>query len=45
MVNKLIDLGLLCTNDVILSELIPSINHRGEYELRELILSVPKLQL
>ena len=44
-INKLIDLGLLCTNDVILAELIPSINHRCEYELRDLILSVPRLRL
>ena len=35
----------LCTNDVILAELIPSINQRREFELKELLLSVPKLQL
>ena len=44
-VNELIDLHELCTNDVILAELIPSINHRREFDLKELLLSVPKLQL
>jgi hypothetical protein len=44
-VNKLIDLNELCVNDVILAELIPSINQRREFELKELLLSIPKLQL
>lgn len=45
MVDVLIEENKLCTNDVILAELIPSINHRREFELKELLLSVPKLQL
>ena len=45
VVDVLIEENKLCTNDVILAELIPSINHRREFELKELLLSVPKLQL
>ena len=44
-VSLLIDQGELCVNDVILAELLPSIEQRGEDELRSLLLSVPKLQL
>lgn len=44
-VNELIDMNALCINDVILAELIPSINQRREFELKELLLSIPKLQL
>ena len=35
----------ICVNDIILAELLPSINLRGEDELRELLLSIPRLQL
>ena len=45
LVEDLISLNELCVNDVILAELLPSIEQRGEDELRSLLLSVPKLQL
>jgi hypothetical protein len=38
--NELIDSNNLCTNDLILSELIPFINHKKEFELKELLESV-----
>ena len=45
MVDTLIKEDELCINDVILAELIPSINQRREFELKGLLLSIPKLQL
>ena len=45
MVDTLIKEDELCINDVILAELIPSINQRREFELKGLFLSIPKLQL
>lgn len=42
--DALIDEGELCTNDIILAELLPSINHRNENELKSLLLAVPRLQ-
>jgi predicted nucleic acid-binding protein len=38
--NELIDSNILCINDLILAELIPSINQRKEFELKELLESV-----
>ena len=38
--NELIDSNTICINDLILAELIPSINHKKEYELKELLESV-----
>ena len=43
--DKLIESDMICINDVILSELLPSINQRHEEELKELLLSFPKLQM
>ena len=43
--DKLIEIDMICINDVILSELLPSINQRHEEELKELLLSFPKLQM
>jgi len=39
----LIDLNAVCINDLILAELIPSIRHKKERELGELILSVSRV--
>ncbi len=38
--NDLIDSNNLCINNLILAELIPSINHKKEFELKELLESV-----
>lgn len=43
--DKLIESDMICINDVILSELLLSINQRHEEELKELLLSFPKLQM
>lgn len=43
--DKLIESDMICINDVIISELLPSINQRHEEELKELLLSFPKLQM
>ena len=43
--DKLIESDMICINDVILSELLPYINQRHEEELKELLLSFPKLQM
>ncbi|MBP5792677.1 MAG: PIN domain-containing protein [Spirochaetaceae bacterium] len=43
--DKLIEIDMICINDVILSELLPSINQRHEEELKELLLSFPKRQM
>lgn len=45
LLNDLIDSNNVCINNLILSELIPSIEHRGEHELKELLYSVTKLPL
>ena len=44
-VNNLIDSNNVCTNDLILSELIPSINHKKENELRELLMTITKIPI
>ncbi len=43
--NGLIDSNNICINDLILSELIPSINHKKERNLKELLLSVEKIPI
>jgi predicted nucleic acid-binding protein len=43
--NKLIDLNSICINDLILSELIPSINHKKETAIKELLLAISKMPL
>ena len=41
----LIDANTICVNDLILTELIPSIMHRNEGNLRQLLLAVTNLKL
>lgn len=41
----LIDTNRICINDLILSELIPSINHRKEKQLADLLFSIHKVEL
>ncbi len=43
--NNLIDSNNVCINDLILSELIPSISHKKETDLKELLLSVAKIPI
>ena len=43
--NELIDSNNVCINDLILSELIPSISHKKETDLKELLLSVAKIPI
>ena len=43
--NRLIDTNNICINDLILSELIPSINHRKEDGLKELLLTITKISI
>ncbi len=43
--NKLLDLNTICVNDLILAELLPSINHKKENVLKELLLTITKVQL
>ena len=44
-VNYLIDTNNLCINEIILAELIPSINQKKENDLRELLLTITKIPL
>ncbi len=43
--NKLIDLNNICVNDLILAELLPSINHKKENILKDLLLTVTEIPL
>jgi len=43
--NDLIETNNICINDLILAELIPSIIHTNEDELKELLMSVTKIRL
>ena len=43
--NKLLDLNTICVNDLILAELLPSINHKKENVLKELLLTITKVPL
>jgi len=43
--NKLLDLNNICVNDLILAELLPSINHKKENVLKELVLTITKIPL
>jgi len=43
--NELIDSNNLCINDLILSELLPSINHKKEVDLKELLLTITKIDI
>ena len=41
-INDLIDTNAICTNDIILTELLPSIIHKKEYKLAELLNCIRK---
>ena len=43
--NELIDSNNLCINDLILAELLPSINHKNENDLKELLLAIEKIDM
>jgi len=43
--NKLLDVNTVCINDLILAELLPSINHKKESVLKELLLTITKIPL
>lgn len=43
--NELIEDGRIVTNDLILAELIPSIEHKGEHDLKDLMYSIEKTDL
>ena len=43
--NNILDVNTVCVNDLILSELLPSINHKKEKELKELLLTITKIPL
>ncbi len=43
--NELIDSNIVCINDLILAELIPSINQKKEEDLKELLLSIEKVPI
>lgn len=42
---ELIEDGRIVTNDLILAELIPSIEHKREQNLKELVLSIERVEL
>lgn len=41
----LISKNEVCVNELILTELLPSMNHKKEYEIKNLILSLPKINM
>jgi hypothetical protein len=43
--NELIDSNNLCINDLILAELLPSINQKKEIDLKELLLTIEKIDM
>jgi predicted nucleic acid-binding protein len=43
--NDLIDSNNICVNDLILAELLPSINHKKEEGLKDLLLTITKLNI
>ena len=43
--NELIDSNNLCINDLILAELLPSINQKNEVDLKELLLAIEKIDI
>jgi len=43
--NGLLDRNTLCINDLILAELLPSINHKRENTLKDLLLAVTRVPL
>jgi len=45
VLDSLIDENLVCTNDLILSELLPILRHKGQYEIAELLEQVTRIPL
>jgi len=45
LLNELIDSNNLCINDLILAELLPSINHKKELDLKELLLTIERIDI
>jgi len=45
LLNELIDSNSLCINDLILAELLPSINQKNEIDLKELLLAIEKIDV
>ena len=45
LLNELIDSNNLCINELILAELLPSINHKKEIDLKELLLAIEKIEM
>jgi hypothetical protein len=43
--NDLIDSNNICVNDLILAELLPSINHKKEEGLKDLLLTITRLNI
>lgn len=43
--NQLLDTNTVCINDLILAELLPSINHKKKNVLKELLLTITKIPL
>lgn len=43
--NGLIDTNNICVNDLILAELIPSINHKKEKTLKQLLMTITKIRI
>jgi predicted nucleic acid-binding protein len=44
-INDLIDINNLCVNELILAELIPSVNHKKENKLKELLMTLTRIPL
>ena len=44
-ISDLVNINAICTNDIILAELLPSIMHKKEYELAKLLMSIQKYSL
>jgi len=45
LLNELIDSNNLCINDLILAELLPSINNKKELDLKELLLTIERIDI
>jgi len=45
LLNTLIDTNSICVNNLILAELLPAIDHKKEYELKEILISITNLEL
>ena len=44
-INELVDLNVICTNDLILSELIPSLLQRKEMDLISILRNIERINL